>query len=102
MPHEGDESEESSELDEDVGHEHTVRDRLPSYSDLDSNEFEHGQKESSAYSNEDSFDHDDPENKNLENVSCGDDDGENDDTQLTDQKKKTDLKNSESPQQRRK
>ena len=72
MPHEGDESDSSSELDDDddVGPGGLVR--AQAYSDLDSNEFGQEQKDSSAYSNEESFDHDDPGN-NLENVSCGDD-----------------------------
>lgn len=76
MPHEGDESDSSSDMSEEVDHRSRGRDRAPSYSDLDSNEFENVHKESSAYSNEDSFDHDEPENNNLENVSCGDEDGD--------------------------
>ena len=97
MPHEGDESDSSSEVDDDAGglvHAH-------SYSDLDSNEFGHEQKESSAYSNDESFDHDDPGN-NLENVSCGDDEDNQDDLSASDAKRKAVLQHSDRSKRKRK
>jgi hypothetical protein len=97
MPHEGDESDSSSEVDDDAGglvHAH-------SYSDLDSNGFCHEQKESSAYSNDESFDHDDPGN-NLENVSCGDEEDNTDDLSSSDVKRKVVLQNSDSEKRKRK